>query len=128
MNQRSSRRLGAHKRDIHPIRAFPCRPAERMPLHQTRRHTAELDLTPDDLTLGAGIRKRTLNAGRRSHTKAPPMKGVHPIFWPDGNATNPPIEEVGPTHCFRGSIPTPSRASARLPFAGFRQPPRTYPC
>ena len=54
MNHVPSRSLGAHKRDIHPIRAFPCRPAERLPPHQTRRHTAELNLTPDDLTLGAG--------------------------------------------------------------------------
>ena len=29
------------------------------------------------------------------------MKGVHPIFWLDGRATNPPIEEIGPSHVFK---------------------------
>ena len=32
------------------------------------------------------------------------MKGVHPIFWPDGSATNPPIKEIGPSIVFEAAF------------------------
>ena len=32
------------------------------------------------------------------------MKGVHPIFWLDGRATNPPIEEIGPSIVFEAAF------------------------
>ena len=107
-NQRPSRRLGAHKRDIHPIRAFPCRPAERMPPHQTRRHTAELVLKPDDQTLGAGQEKNPRRR-KRLHTEAVPMKGVHPIFG--RTAARQALQSRKSAHrLFSRQHSTPSRA------------------
>ena len=50
-----------------------------MPLHQTRRHTAALDVTSYDLMLGVGQGQYPCRRWR-SHTKALPMKGVHPIW------------------------------------------------
>ena len=41
------------------------------------------------------------------------MKGVHPIFWPDGRATNPPIEEIGPSIVFEAAFHVEQGVGAR---------------